>query len=53
MKKDDYADFDYVIEGIVIDLCQLARSKKRLDIDGWNTNVSQILNKIHNLRRYV
>ena len=53
MKREEYADFDYVITGIIADLCQLSRAKKRKSITGWNNNVEQILTKIRLLQKHV
>ena len=53
MKKVDYADFDYVINGIIADLCQLSRARKRKSKEGWNANVEQIIEKIKLLQTFV
>ena len=50
MHKEEYADFDYVIEGLIADLCQLARAKKRKSTDGWNDNIKQATEKLKILK---
>ena len=52
MYKEDYADFDYVLEGIIADLCQLGRAKKRKSGEGWDNNVEQIIKKLKTLKEF-
>ena len=53
MKREDYADFDYVILGIVRDLCELARAKTRKSNAGICKNVDQINDKLEKLKELV
>ena len=53
MRREDYANFDYVIMGIIKDLTELSRAKTRKSNAGFIRNIDQMVDKFDILKRYL